>query len=140
MTFKSNTQPFCRYCGGPIRKKTATVFIRAPGKGTGLSNYGSRLIEVEPLPQTKEDCQKYTNQKIMSVKRDKRMNYDINKMEDFGIDQFTEWDGETYDDKFFCSGTCAQKMAYGILEKQPTWGTEAYRKARDAEVGPSAEA
>lgn len=101
------TQPLCRYCGGPIRKWTKTVWLRVPKPGDVAPGY----IEVEALPQTKAEVQKLTNAKVMSVCRATRFDSATDKAVDIGINRFTTWDGETYVDDFFCSGIHARWFA-----------------------------
>jgi len=143
MGFKSKTQPFCRQCGKPLRKVTTVAYIKAKpyDERYDRPGSGSRTINVEKLPKTLAECRKLSNQHIVSVKRDRTREYQATgddiydqKMTtkvtaDRGIDQLTEWDGETYDDEFFCTTTCARAMAYAILKKEPGWGTKAYRDA-----------
>ena len=108
MAFKSATQPLCRYCGKKIAKWTETVYVR------------DRSV------RSKADCEKRTNQKVVSVryedpgrfKRSAPKDYyteaEICEAEAQGrwVDMFTTWDGESYQDEFFCNGTHAQYFGY----------------------------
>lgn len=124
MTFKSQTQPLCRYCGGKIRKWTKAVFLHIPDEHTVHKGY----IDVEKLPQTKAECQQYTNAQITSVKRFKKYDAVTDTTTDRGIDQFSTWDGETYEDEFFCNGTHARDFAY-MIARQTTYASRGYHEA-----------
>lgn len=114
---KSLTQPYCRYCSRPIKKRTRTVFLRVPDPNAKYANTDSefwRTVEVEKLPQTREECQKLTNRKVVSIRR----------WQD-GIHSFTDWDGESYDDEFFCTTTCAQGLGYAAAREG--WATKRWK-------------
>ena len=62
----------------------------------------------ERRPKTRDDCQRMTNQQVVSV-RGYDMRYPDREHE---IESFTTWDGETVEDPYFChGGRCA--AAYG---------------------------
>lgn len=104
MAFKSTEQPLCRWCAKLIKKHTMTVHIaKEPASHHGQSSF-SRYVYPDVWPMTKADCQKLTNQNVVSVKR--------HHSDDGRISSFGEWDGESYDDQFFCSGPCARSMGY----------------------------
>lgn len=84
MRHRSPHRPHCRQCNKPIRKWTDTVY---PAKGDCRS---------------KADCQKLTNQSVVSV------SYWV----DGSVMRFSTWDGESYDDPYFCSGKCAEIFGY----------------------------
>lgn len=121
---KQATQPLCRYCGGKIRKWTKAVFLHIPDEHTVHQGY----IDVDKFPQTKDECQKYTNAQIISVKRCKKYDYQTETTTDLGIDQFSTWDGESYEDAFFCSGAHAKDFAY-MIARQTTYASREYHEA-----------
>jgi hypothetical protein len=117
MSFKSKTQLYCRWCARPIRKATVTVQI-VPKLTENMKNTAYSRYVAGDLPKTKQECQIFTNQQIVATSRRKVFDetlgaakYDHPQI-DVGISQFSEWDGESYVDPFFCSGTCAQKLGY----------------------------
>lgn len=98
--------PLCRYCGGPIKKTTRTVYLRdRPLQSHERESVYSRYIVVEKLPATIDECRKLTNHQVVSVKR----HHDAERN---AITFFSEWDGESYEDKFFCNGDHAKRFAY----------------------------
>lgn len=117
MAFKSAERPLCRWCAKPIRKHTITVYVKQKPSEYDKPNLGfSRYAYTDKMPATKQECQRLTNLRIASVKRHQPiigtgLNYDEKAGASY-IDQFTEWDGESYADGFFCSGPCAQRMGY----------------------------
>lgn len=131
MTFKSPTQPLCRWCGTPIKKRTARVYLRkAIDPKYDRNSMLSRYIPVgDNWPKDKADCQKLTNHQVTSVSYSplKDANFNVVGKK---IDQFGEWDGESYDDEFFCTGAHARLMGYGAAVGG--WSTKDYREARDA--------
>lgn len=118
MTFKSTTQPHCRYCGKPIRKHTRTVWING-GFLPGNDSDSSRHVVVDPPPRTAADCERLTNWQVLSVRRSRGGDT---------ISRFSEWDGESYADEFFCTGTCAQAMGYAACRTH-NLATQSWRKA-----------
>lgn len=112
MAFKSGKQPLCRHCGGKIGKRTEIVY------------FGRSEREVErnqgrsEQPKNKAEAQRYVNGEIVSVRYSHlaSINY-----RDQGsthvtvpryVDTATVWDGETYDDEFFCSNRHAVEFGY----------------------------
>jgi hypothetical protein len=108
--FKSNKQPLCRACGKPIAKYTTTAYVVPElDERYHRNNSYSRYIYANPPLVSKADCQRVSNQQVMSIK------YTIDTDAHFEpipgsrhVHLFTEWDGESYTDEFFCSGACAQ--------------------------------
>lgn len=92
--------PLCRYCGGRIAKQPKTVWLRQSQPIGGVT--GSKFVVVEEYPTTIAQCQRLTNDKILSVR----------KSDSGNITRFSTWDGETYVDKFFCNGAHARNFAY----------------------------
>lgn len=119
MSFKSDKQPLCRFCGGKIKKVTEShslwqnhwqkridpTFV--PETKVGYNNIETeinRSFEECVFPKTREEAQKLFNQPIISV----RWCSDKSR----GIEIVSTWDGETYEDEFFCNGNHAKMFAY----------------------------
>ena len=138
--FKSKVQPLCRYCGKAIRKRTITVRLKPEPTGNEHPMEGfSRYIFVgSTYPRTKAECQRLTNHAISAVRRYQPikgvgLDWDEKTGESY-IEQFTEWDGESYNDEFFCTGECAKNFGYMIASTSNTVTkayNEAIRKRRD---------
>lgn len=114
---KSATQPLCRYCGAAIKKHTVTVYIKAEQGEHDRSYEGfNRYAYTTEKITSKDQCKKLTNYTVASVRwhRDKGTHYDnyTRHPENDHIDLFTEWDGESYVDQFFCNGDHAKQFAY----------------------------
>jgi len=112
MAFKSSIAPLCRYCAKPIPKLTRNVSLRtgAPQPSDNASAPFSRTVRVAELPRSKAECQRLTNGHIVSVSYHRS---EVYRPEDKDrVDGFTEWDGESYRDEFFCKGVCAQSFGY----------------------------
>lgn len=120
--------PLCRYCGKAIRKHTKWVFLRLRDNRTDYKG----AIEVDAWPQTKEECQKYTNLQVISVKRHRHFDSSTDTVTDLGIDQFSTWDGETYVSEFFCNGDHARRFAYVMAKAGQA--TKAYVAAKEGET------
>ena len=119
MTHKSTTQPHCLWCGKRIAKRTT----RHDVKGTGWA-----FKEGGPIV-TREDLQKRTNGRIVSVKyhyeneRHEKMSqsiYDNNYRRIVSgqrtIHAYSTWDGESYVDPYFCNGDHARCFAYAAAK------------------------
>lgn len=107
---KFSQQPLCRLDGRPIRKKTESVFFA-----------GSQMRDRRPEnPQTKAEAQRYVNQQIVSIRKGYK-----------GISHVTTWDGESYEDAYFCTGDCARRFGYFAME-HPAAETQAYADAMRA--------
>jgi len=83
-------------------------------------------IHVDPYivgaPKTRAEAQTLINMKIASVR----------KNSDGIITRVTVWDGESYEDGFFCSNDHAIKYAYhAVQSKHNAMIMVAYRDARD---------
>lgn len=129
----------CIVCGKPIRKRTNYLRFEEPREyrprttkvicghemtdqeerqakpeGTReVSELGNVTLYTANKPRTKEDCQRFTNGTVLSVKRDWR-NPEF-------IGEFSFWDGSSYMDEFFHSGECAQKQGYAAARDGHRW-------------------
>lgn len=114
-------QPFCRCCGKPIRKRTRLVYIETKASDQRYDGSFIRYAVVAPdaRPRTKADCQRLTNQQVVAVQRDDTKEF---------IRLFHEWDGESYQDDLFCTGTCAQ--AFGRAAALKGFATDKYARAK----------
>lgn len=125
--------PLCRYCGKPIAKRTTTVLVRAeqhPNDQITASWCRYVYVGSNP-PRTIDDCRKLSNRIVVSVKRGKHWvdNYDrLEKNETIG--EFTEWDGESFVDEFFCRGECAR--GFGYMAAKTGMQSVAHEKAAKA--------
>jgi hypothetical protein len=113
--------PLCRYCGGPIAKRTRRVWITTKPEDQLLpsektATQFSRTVRVDKRPANIAECRALTNWQVLHV----RKHY-------HGIASFTEWDGETYHDKFFCKGEHAS--AFGYAAARAKLEMPAYRDA-----------
>jgi hypothetical protein len=131
MIFKSKTQPLCHYCGKAIRKYTTLHFIKVQGDGTNISESEHwRYIVVADKasrPRTKAECQMLTNLPVVSVSYNHRMDeYDGERKRE-AVSTFTSWDGESYEDEFFCKGDHAK--AFGRLMAKAGRCTSHYNEA-----------
>jgi hypothetical protein len=121
MPTKSDKPLYCRTCGKPIRKWTVTVYVRKePSKYDHEAAWIRHAYVGDNWPKSKADCQKLTNQQILSVSYTP-----ITKDGDVigqRLSHFGEWDGESYIDQYFCSNTCAQNMGRAAAIKG--WGTK----------------
>lgn len=97
--------PLCVYCGGAIRKRTTTVWVRAGGRRAehGPDSKFSRHIFPVTAPTTIAECRRLTNLTVTAVTR---------SADGKTITRFHEWDGESYEDRFFCNGDHARRFAY----------------------------
>ena len=95
MRYRSHRQPLCRCCGNPIRKHTETV-------------------QPKEVLKNKADCQRVSNYQVVSVSYRDVWSDDPDTGERVRsrgtVFCFTTWDGITYEDEFFCTGSCAQRF------------------------------
>ncbi len=81
MRYVSQTQPFCRCCGKPIKKFTVTHYF---GERTFHADSDWAIYHPEKV-MNKQEAQRFINQRIVGI----RYGYNRNVMA-------TVWDGETY--------------------------------------------
>jgi hypothetical protein len=132
MTFKSTTQPLCRFCGKPIAKHTRRVWIETnPEIGKGPATEWSRHVHVEKgsEPKNRADCQQLTNHQVVSLSYTERYDDRLEKSVRSHVRSFSEWDGESYSDPYFCNGDHARRFAYAVVNGHPTMAMTAYREA-----------
>lgn len=111
---------FCRCCGKPVKKYTTTVYVREAPSQYDHAHAWVRYIYVgADRPKTKQDCQRHSNQQVISVGRSK----------DGTVHSFAEWDGARYQDEFFCSGPCTKSFAQMAAKAHPLLRTTDYDAA-----------
>jgi len=138
MKFKSKTQPLCLWCGQGIKKKTHYF-----GFDSG-SHHNSEYWTVLTVarPQTKADCQRLTNETVVSLQYGPNLKKKLPDGPDGEIRyeqeirSFTAWDGESYVDQFFCNGTHAQNFAYAVA-RTGKMAMSAYNDAMRARKEPA---
>jgi len=106
MIYKSTMQPHCLWCHKPIAKATTWHNPVTPA-------LWGKTFDDPAVPRTLADCQKLTNEKVVSIK----YHYETdNKYYDRTgrrvVHSYSTWDGESYKDQFFCNGDHAQRFAY----------------------------
>lgn len=102
---KSLTQPLCRCCGKPIRKWTD-------------NHYAS---DGHHVWHTKAEVERASNERVVSVSYETvppneigYLSWALKRGAQAGeriIYRYSTWDGESYMDDLFCSGTCAERFA-----------------------------
>jgi len=116
MGIQLNSQPFCRWCGIAIRKRTETTYFGR--RSTEITRYSTTRIE---KPASLADAQCLVNRKIVSNTRSMDRTY---------VDKVTTWDGETYEDELFCSLKCEAALGR-FVAKHHGWSTNEYRQAKE---------
>jgi hypothetical protein len=98
----SSAPPLCRYCGKPLAKRTSSHYVKN-------DKYGEPFID---SPKTKADCQKLTNETVISVAYHKRLRDGSGARH---VWHYSTWDGESYESVygagFFCTQVCAVHFA-----------------------------
>jgi len=128
------SRPLCRNCGKPIAKKTVTVYFitaAAMAERAGRSTYAWERYVVGD-PRTRAEVARLVNDQVTSVKRGAVRN---GKMDHEIISRANVWDGESYADPFFCTGTCAQGFGYMVARNFPTIRTVDYAAAVKRQQG-----
>lgn len=124
MVYKSAERPRCRYCGKAIAKQTATMNIcrkRDPKLKNDWEFWRHLAIGNAPWPRSIRDCQKLTNEKVVSITYGAHID---NEFDLKAVRSFTIWDGESYKDGFFCNGDHAKQFGYAAARKglaMPAW-------------------
>lgn len=96
-------QPLCNCCGAKIRKWTDNYYPHRDAR----------------LPD-KAACQAKHNEKVVSVSYTYPEDWDDNEMrmkrtgEPRYVWRYSTWDGESYIDSLFCSGTCETMFARNL--------------------------
>lgn len=133
MAFKSATQPLCRFCGKRIPKHTTRVYF---GRRFGADSDWSRSIP-DHKPADRAAAQRLVNEQIVSTKWDWPKKIAAADYFDSGedhepnfISEVTVWDGESYQDEFFCNGDHAQRFGYAAARwEDGRLAMPAYREA-----------
>lgn len=130
-TFKSDTQPHCRCCAKPIKKVTEQHWF---GRTRDKAEYYS--IEHTAKPLSRAEAQAITGGNVVSVSWSlKYASLGAEGTKDY-IDGANVWDGETYQDEFFCTLRCAAEMGRAVAAKG--WEFPAYsevmRKIKEAQA------
>jgi hypothetical protein len=122
-------RPLCRYCGGYIAKKTEGVYF---GVSQREADKGRGRVE---RPANKAEAQRYVNGEITSVRYSEMANVDaegFSGQRTISVPRFVGearyWDGESYEDEFFCSGEHARRFGYFAV-RNPGYDTKAYVQA-----------
>lgn len=119
MSVKLKKQPYCRWCGKPIAKRTTNHCLWKFGTGVDYNN-----------PVTLDDCRKKTNEQVVSVKYSYYTDEEGNTSKTMrSVYSYNTWDGESYVDEYFCNGQHARNLGYAAAAKG--WNTHNYREARD---------
>lgn len=112
--FKSPTQPLCRFCGRPIRKWT-TYYQFGPDHRSA----GDEARRGKPL-SIAEAQREINSGRIVHVKWKTPTQLEHSEFVPTGeprwICEASVWDGESYADGFFDTGSCAQSYAYMVVE------------------------
>lgn len=114
MTFRYRgpVRPLCRYCGKPIAKRTTKVYIvEELDPRFHKSGEFIRYIASPERVRDKAGCKRLTNNEVTAVSYWQKMENGEPCGERY-ITSFSEWDGESYDDEFFCSGDDAKRFGY----------------------------
>jgi hypothetical protein len=107
MTYKSPKQPHCLWCGTRIAKATTRHNVVTPAmwRQSFREAYAS-------MPKTIADCHKLTNEKVVSVDYQYEQDYNFERTGRRVVHSYSTWDGESYQDEFFCNGDHARQFGY----------------------------
>jgi hypothetical protein len=110
MTWKNpegQPPPLCRYCGKAIRKRTSSWHFGASIESR--AEWFNR-IPIKPLDLA-EARRQVGNLQVVSVRWTRPEGAAA------WIDKATAWDGESYEDGFFCNGEHARFFGYAAARK-----------------------
>lgn len=113
MSYRSAVRPLCRTCGKGIAKRTTHHTFGYSGAQAERTPY---WVEHPEVVHSKEEAQRYINEPIVSVRGGYR------------CISVSSWDGESWKDEFFCTGSCAQTFGYFAM-RHPGAETKAYADA-----------
>lgn len=119
MPFASQLQPLCRYCAKPIKKYVVTHYF-----GHSAQHQHDFAKYHPERATTKAEAQRFVNGQIVSI----RKGYDGNVTA--GV-----WDGESYQDEFFCTGEHARFFAYAAVRHSTGLAMPCYHEAITARGG-----
>lgn len=101
--------PLCRYCAGPIPKRTvALMCVAAPPRTTYTDHRTGeeRALAVHRhvvgVFKTKAELQRVVNEEVVSIR----------KNADGTINFASTWDGQSYVSEYFCNGKHATLFAH----------------------------
>lgn len=104
MTYKSDVQPLCRYCGKPIAKRVDTIY------------FGRKTHGRPEFPATLDEARRLVNGKVVScrwMRMKDRFGYKAQGEPDHDYVAWVGvWDGESYEDEYFCTQVDARRLAY----------------------------
>jgi hypothetical protein len=111
VAYKSATQPHCLWCSKRIAKHTTRHNVVTPAMGNQSFDeaYASR-------PKTITDCQKLTNEKVVSVDYQYETDDNYERTGRRVVHSYNTWDGESYQDQYFCNGEHARWFGYAAAE------------------------
>lgn len=123
MTHQAPKQPFCKCCGTPIAKRTASIYF---GYQADRSD-GRFWIESTLRPTSREEAQRATNLELVSLEWSRDEEGKRTTIRKAGA-----WDGLSYQAKHFCTNRCAIAFAHALAEKGHV--TQAYLDAKREEA------
>lgn len=124
-------QPLCRYCGKAIRKRTRSVLFNRPDN-RGANPY---TICRPEKPKSRKEAQGLFNETIVSLRWTRGEEYGAKQAGFDYISTCSIWDGESYEDEFFCNGEHARMFGYAAARMKdrtlamPAW-FEAVKKQK----------
>lgn len=131
MTITSKEQPLCRWCARPLKKFVRKVYLltREP-QSSETERSWVRYLKCEAVPTTMAECQKLTNQVVVTAKLKKT-----------AYPMFGEWDGETYESTadYFCTLACSSAMGRAAVRSRDmastSWIEAMKRRQKTAQKG-----
>lgn len=109
-------QPLCRYCGKKIAKSTIKHWFG--DRVEFYKNSPDRHIHHGEKPRSREEAQKYINEQVISVQWSRLyQDGELLPREQQFINRVGVWDGESYEDKFFCNDDHARRMGYVVAHE-----------------------